>query len=242
MFGEFMILNDRRENKPLQWRTSKAQELFFYLLHHRGKIISKSILIELLWSDFELQKALSQLYTAIYHIRKTLERLKGRILLQNTADGYILRLENMELDVDELERFLHTDSLLANDTVSEYGRILKLIEGEYLEGFNFDWVEYERQRYQLQWIRLKMEMVNWFYEQQEFEKAFKHCDQICTRFPMEEQAQLMYLKICDKRGYHFLVQRQYQLYDHLMDRENNERPGSEISKWYEHWEKKQMKE
>ncbi|MBU5443637.1 response regulator [Paenibacillus sp. MSJ-34] len=62
------------EPQTIKWRTSKAQELFAYLLHHRDRTIDRSTLIELLWPDFEVSRASQQLYTTIYHIRQTLQK------------------------------------------------------------------------------------------------------------------------------------------------------------------------
>src|SRR5690606_16901054 len=42
---------------PLRWRTSKAQELFLYLLQYRGRLIRKSALTDLLWPEAEADKA-----------------------------------------------------------------------------------------------------------------------------------------------------------------------------------------
>ncbi|MBO9609807.1 MAG: response regulator [Paenibacillaceae bacterium] len=242
MFGEFIISEGDQERFSLHWRTAKAQEIFFYLLHHRGKVVSKANLIEMLWLDFDLQKAYSQLYTAIYHIRKTLAPFKGKIALQNMADGYILRLEKVNLDVDEFQRLLHSVMLPAEDTVLEYERLLVLFTGEYLEGYEFDWLELERQRLQMQWIRLKIDLIHWYVERGQLEKAFKHAENICSRYPIEEQAQFIYMKICDMLGYHFLIQRQYSLFVSALEKEVSEKPGDELSQWYSEWEKKNKKE
>lgn len=242
MFDAFRIYEGVRELAPLQWRTAKAQEIFFYLLHHRGKVVSKATLIELLWPDFDLDRAYPQLYTAVYHIRKMLEPFsRERILLQNTADGYLLRLDGVYLDADEFDHFIQAGIELSEYTVSEYERILKLFKSEYLEGYDYVWAELERQRFQLHWIRLKLNLVHWYMETEAYEQAFKHIEQVCTRYPLEEQAQLLYMKICDRMGFHFLVQRQYLLLETLMEAEVSEKPGQEVMKWYKDWDKKRQK-
>lgn len=242
MFDAFRIFEGVRELAPLQWRTAKAQEIFFYLLHHRGKVVSKATLIELLWPDFDLDRAYPQLYTAVYHIRKMLEPFsRERILLQNTADGYLLRLEGVYLDADEFDHFIQAGIEVSEYTVPEYERILKLFKSEYLEGYDYVWAELERQRFQLHWIRLKLNLVHWYMENEAYEQAFKHIEQVCTRYPLEEQAQLLYMKICDRMGFHFLVQRQYLLLETVMEAEVSEKPGQEVRKWYKDWDKKRQK-
>src|SRR5699024_6366971 len=46
----FEFPKDKKE--LIQWRTTRSQELFLYLLHYQNKTIRKSELIELLWPDF----------------------------------------------------------------------------------------------------------------------------------------------------------------------------------------------
>ncbi|MEK3832841.1 MULTISPECIES: response regulator [unclassified Paenibacillus] len=242
MLDAFRIYEGSQELPSLQWRTAKAQEIFFYLLHHRGKVVSKATLIELLWADFDPNRAYPQLYTAVYHIRKMLEPFsRERILLQNTADGYLLKLNGICLDVDEFDRFIQAGLELSNDTLPEYERILKLFKSEYLEGYDYVWAELERQRFQLQWIRLKLNLVRWYMGNAEYEQAFKHIEQVCTRYPLEEQAQLLYMQISDRMGFHFLVQRQYVLLETVMEAEVAEKPSREIVKWYRDWDNKRQK-
>ena len=239
MFGDFKLVCDDQTDGSLQFRTSKAQELFFYLLHNREKVVSKALLIELLWPDFEWTKASSQLYTTVYHIRKTFAPFKDRIHLQNAGEGYVLKLHNIDLDADAFEQFLQSEMAFSEQNVTEIESKLARMKGDYLQQFQYDWIEYERQRYQLQWIRLTLKLVTWYYEHRQFEKAFKICDNLCSRFPLEEQAQLMYLQICDQLGHAFMVEKQYELYQSLLENEYKEKPGTKIAQWYQRWESKQ---
>jgi two-component SAPR family response regulator len=235
LFNNVTLTTDAGEEIPLQWRTKKAQQLFLYLLHHRGSIVDKTEIIEWLWSDMELSKAFSQLYTTIYLIRKTLEPLKERFVLQSTSDGYRMQINDIELDIDAVERFLQFEIPLTADTVPEYERILKLFQGEYLQEVDHANLDIERERYRTQWLHRKMKLVKWYYDRLNFEQALKHCEQLCDRFPLEEEAHFMYMKICDKLRYPFLVKRQYALLASNLENELNEKPSSEIVRWYNAW-------
>ena len=35
----------------IQWRTTRAQELFLYLLQHRGQLVRKSFIVDSLWTN-----------------------------------------------------------------------------------------------------------------------------------------------------------------------------------------------
>jgi len=238
LFGNVSITRDNGEPITLRWRTAKAQQLFLYLLKHKGSLVGKSELIEWLWPDFEPSRAFPQLYTTVYHIRKTLEALDGRVLLHNENDGYALQLKNIELDVDAVEDFLRAGSNISEETVREYESMLDLFQDVYLSGNDYPWAENERQRYQLQWLHMKMELVKWYYGQNRWEPAFKHCEQLCHRFPLEEEVQFMFMKICDKLGLFSQVRKAYALLQTSLERELGEKPGSEIIRWYTQWKKR----
>ncbi len=235
-FGEFMIADtDDNELVRLVWRTTKSQELFFYLLHNHGKTVSKLKLMEMFWWNTDVNKAMSQLYTTIYHIRKTIEPLGGRIRINSISEGYMMKLDNIGFDRDELEHFLLDGHSLNEDIVARYEEVLKLYRGEYLAENDYKWAVSDVQRYQLCWIRLKLNLIQWLYGQQEFTQAFAHVDYLCARFPQEEEAHLLYLRICDKLGYHSLIHKRYAQLESLFDKEMDDELVPAISAWYEQW-------
>lgn len=82
----------------MQWRASRAQELFLYLLQHRGQLVPKSFIVNLLWSNIDINKAYAQLYTTIYHIRKSLIPYGKRFQIKSANEGYLLELDNIILE------------------------------------------------------------------------------------------------------------------------------------------------
>jgi two-component system, LytTR family, response regulator len=146
MFQQVMIESEENHFTPLRWRTTKAQELFLYLLHNREHLVRKSVLIELLWPEYEPNKAYSQLYTTVYHIRKTLEPFDDHFQLTNEADGYLLQIDNIQLDVEVWENSVQSPLLVTEDTISEVEAIMGLYKGDYLEEYEFLWAESERVR------------------------------------------------------------------------------------------------
>jgi len=89
-----VTLVDGGQEISLRWRTAKVQQLFLYLVQHRGTAVHKTAIIELLWPELEPEKAYHQLYTATYQIRKTLAPFGEHFQINNTSDGYLLRLTN----------------------------------------------------------------------------------------------------------------------------------------------------
>ena len=95
--GRFRIGWDGVE--PIKWRSGKTEELFAFLLHNRGKIVSRDEIIEAVWPDTVPERAAHQIHSAVYYIRKTLESygIKREQVCINS--GYRLELRDAEVDV-----------------------------------------------------------------------------------------------------------------------------------------------
>ncbi|MEK3936501.1 response regulator [Sporosarcina sp. FSL W7-1349] len=220
---------------PFHWRTSKVQQLFFYFIHYKGRVISKSEIIELLWPDLDIKKAYAQLYTAIYHIRKTVEPISDYFIITSTSEGYLMTLENVELDVDEFERIIHSSVPLSAETIGDYEQALDLYKGEYLADSDYVWAENERHRLQLLWIRTSLQLLNWYDSTKDWEKAMQLGLALCDRMPLEEEAHFTLMKVFAEVGNRVAVHSQYSLLQEILMRELGLSPNRSVTEWYEGW-------
>jgi two-component SAPR family response regulator len=220
----------------LQWRTSKAQELFLYLLQHRGQLVRKSSLIDLLWPEHELTKVYSQLYTAIYHIRKTLSPYTGHFQITNMTEGYCLELKDVTVDVDEWEYFKSQDIPLSPTTLDNYIKMEKLYVGDYLQEYDYWWAEGERERLKKQWLETAYKIANWYMESGNEDKAIEYYNKICTSNPLEEYANYALMRLYASKGQYHLVTRQFEQFKKILFEDLEEEPSLYITEWYEKWE------
>lgn len=236
MFQQVLIESDDRHFTPFRWRTTKAQELFLYLLQNRGHLVRKSALIELLWPEYEPNKAYSQLYTTVYHIRKTLELFQDNFQLTNAADGYLLQLENIQLDVEVWENHVQTSLPVTEDTIAEYEHMMGLYTGDYLEEYEYLWAEGERFRLGMLWIRAMFQLAEWYASHGQQEKAIEKYQEICNLHSQVEEAHFALMKIYADMKNHVLVNRQYRRLTTVLKDELNEDPSPYIKEWYGQWE------
>ncbi|MFD2046656.1 response regulator [Ornithinibacillus salinisoli] len=237
MFDQLLLSNHQRQTISLHWRTTKVQQLFLYLLHNRGKVVGKFELVELLWPDLEPHKANAQLYTAIYHIRKTLADFDRHFHITNTSEGYLLTLRDVILDVEEFEQYIRSEQPITEQTIADYEHAVGLYKGKYLQGFDYIWAESERQRLQLLWIRTSLKLVYWYYTNHFYEKAMELGLEICRYNPLEEEAYFLVMKAYTKIGKNASVHLLYQQLQEILMEELNEKPNSTITNWYRDWEK-----
>lgn len=79
------------------------------MIHHRDRMVSKSELIELLWPDFIIEKAQTQLYSTVYQVRKTIKIFKEKISILSEGNGYRIALKDVKVDVDQFEQLSQTE-------------------------------------------------------------------------------------------------------------------------------------
>jgi DNA-binding SARP family transcriptional activator len=72
-FGPFRLLANSQPLGELAWRRNKAKTLLKWFLLNPGKLYSTDQLIELFWSDIELDAAIRNLHVAMHYLRRLLE-------------------------------------------------------------------------------------------------------------------------------------------------------------------------
>ncbi|MBP2241579.1 two-component SAPR family response regulator [Cytobacillus eiseniae] len=238
MFQQVSISYDQQQRMPLRFRTTKIQQLFIYMLHRRGHVIEKHELIDLIWPDLEPKKALSQLYTAIYNLRKTLAPFERHFHITNTLDGYVMTFEDLLIDVDEFERLIRSGDSLSHETIADYEQAVNLYKGEYLQDYDYFWIINERQRLQFLWTRTALSMVKWYLSNNQLDQAIELGSAICHRSPLEEESYFLLMKIFAKMEKGLLVNQVYEQLEKVMKEELNEKPIPSITEWYKQWKVK----
>lgn len=220
--------------KIVQWRIAKAQELFLYLLLHAGKTVRKSELAELLWPDIDFSNDYSQLYTAIYHVRKTLNLFCNHFSLKNTTDGYYLNIKNASIDLVEWENSIKSAPPINIKSIADYETIMELYTDSYLQEYDYLWAEPERYRLEMLWLKTADQIADFYFMQGDLERAETWYAKICSLRPEEESAHYSLMKIYDELGYGLLVIHQFaQLSIALKELGLSVSPY--IQNWYDQW-------
>ncbi|WP_053373861.1 response regulator [Paenibacillus sp. FJAT-27812] len=152
--GKLVLRSSPDRMEPFKWRTLKSHELFAYLLHHKGKWLDKNQIIETLWSDYTLDKAINHLHTSIYQVRKLLKDWKPNIKVEFERNSYRLTIENLIMDTELFEKV--TDQpVITEQNMKYYEGLLSLYRGDYLEELDCVWAVARREQLR----RLHMQVV-----------------------------------------------------------------------------------
>lgn len=223
-------------DKKLRFRTAKAQELFLYLLLHSNRTVRKAELIELLWSDFIEERALSQLYTAIYHIRKVIRPFQDYIGIHNNQAGYRLWTNNLFLDVVFWESKIKAASPITIENIEEHESCMELYTGPYLGSYNYTWAEAEQHRLEHLWVKTAHQMASVYEKNNRLGEAVEWYVRICSIRPEDEDSQFALMKAYATMGIGMFVTHQYKELKNAL-----EELGLEVNKaiadWYVNWQK-----
>lgn len=237
-FNQLRFKLPGQEAKTIKWRTNKAQELFAYLLHHRDRTIDRSVLLELLWPDYEEAKAAQQLYNTTYYIRQALKSSgmdTVTIRSANLEAGYRLEIGEARIDTEEWERSMKQLGPLDAQAVEVYEEVLSLFEGNYLGEYEYIWAEHERERFRLLWLHY-MKKLGAFYEQQgRLRQAVLVNQRIQQLLPDEEESYFSLMRLYDAIGNEILVEEQFLLFTSRFEQDQESLMNTEIREWYDQW-------
>lgn len=221
-----------------KWRTSKAQELFAYLLHQRGIPVERETLFELLWPDFDRARAAQQLYTTIYHIRQTLKQIGVRSVAISSSGldtGYVLELGRTRLDIQEWEDGVKALGEPDGSRLGDYERMLDAYKGDYLGHLEYVWAEHERERLRRLWLQRAEKLALHYRDNGMLREEIGLRQRIQQMFPYEEEHYFLLMKLYDTLGEEVHVKEQYRQLAAMAHSELEGPVSEEIEQWYALW-------
>lgn len=237
MFQKVNIVLAEDELVPIAFKKTKIQQLFLYLLHHRSKRVEKAKLIELFWGNLEPKQAISQLYNAIYMIRKKIEPFDEHLTITSYTGFYQLNVFHVLIDVDHFESSLSYLSNLNESSIEDYKKVLKMYTGHYLQGYDDDWIVSERYRLQDLWLQLALQVMRWYEIIGDEESLKALCISSIYFAPLSEKSYFYLMKMSENKGENSSVYYYYSKLQEILDRELNEKPSEVITIWYKKWKR-----
>lgn len=150
VLGDVKVIN--HQFMPIKMRTKKAVELLCFLWHSGEHAPSRDIIIEALWPEYEVKKAVELLHSTLYQLRQTL-KVHGytkAIIVRNKRYQLVIKV------VTDSDRLLHVLSTAPYEQAS-VDTVLSLCQGDYFEERGYLWAETKRQviRQQLRYYFLR---------------------------------------------------------------------------------------
>lgn len=189
-FGRFAVETEHGE--PIKFRTAKTEELFAFLLHHRGNPISKDKIMDELWPDRDTARAQSMLYTTLYQLRKDLESFGLTNVIQHSRkDGGLCRISWLP---DEWDYIDFTEGCnqykVGNSSKENIKAIVELHKNGYLTDNGYSWSEFKRNELELSFGELVEEIADHEAYMQQYEVAMQYLKRWADLSPYNENVHI----------------------------------------------------
>jgi two-component SAPR family response regulator len=201
--GRFECLAPDGQRLELHWRTAKAKELFIYLLHQRGSSVPKERLIDLLWPEMDEEKALTNLHTTVYQVRRLLKDLALPCTLSYVENRYRLDAPGIAFDAERWEaeaKEALREPLFDSVRLQRLKRLADAYGGDFLDQEGYLWAEDERHRLRLLWLEAARRAADLAEQAGNTAEAAVLFVRIRERFPYEEEFHLRLIRLYDRMG------------------------------------------
>lgn len=223
----------------VDWRIAKAKDLFAYLIHHREQFVSKQELINEFWPKLDLDTGVRHLYSAIYHIRKVIDKHHFPIKIITSKSNYMLKLNGMKLDADLMEDELNKFDIITENIIPRYKKLLALYTGDYFADCNYSWCKKEQRRFRKIWITHLTRLAHYYIDNKNFLEAILLYIKLQQVLPWYEQSYFMLMQLHDKLNDRNTVIIQYRSLKRMLQKKGKE-VDDMIEEWYENWHKKNI--
>jgi DNA-binding SARP family transcriptional activator len=205
MFGGFQV---ERYGQPVpneEWRSNKAKNVLKYLLLNRGRPVVRDVLLDLFWRDMDLDRAMNNLNSTIYTIRRVLEPDRERwtpskYLLTKTNTLQFQADSDCWLDVEEFEGHLdraeeHRRKGEEEEAAAEWSKVVELYGGELLPEDRYeDWCSAARERFRERYLEALLRLGEYHYGKDQFEVAETYYRRALVEDPLKEVALRMLMR------------------------------------------------
>ncbi len=192
-FGKFSVYGT--ENKqPVKWRTSKAEELFAYMLQNLEKEVPKWRICEALWPEYDQEKVDIQLHTTIYKMKKALSSAGIKFDFTFINGCYWMSLPHAYIDTVKFDFQTSSSMPVEEGTIEEYEKALLLYKSNYLEDNDYLWSLPQKEEYFKKYYKLATSIVIYYMQRNDYIAAEKILHEILEKSPLDEAAHEMLLK------------------------------------------------
>jgi two-component system, LytTR family, response regulator len=163
-----ILVNEEEPN--FEWRTKKALELIAFLICEKGRFVSKERVAEMLWSEFEGEKGISNLYLAYHYIKKQEKSFGIVIPIESERGKMRLRINEVESDLIDFDQYLQKSKTITSGNIDFAEQAEGLYTGELFAEHFYEWAFQEQQKYEFQYETLLKKILQYHISTENREK------------------------------------------------------------------------
>lgn len=151
-FGQFQCFTDNGQPDYFSWRTAKAKELLAFLYYHQGSPVTRDVILEYIWPEMELDRAVKNFHATNYYLRETLKKRNLEHLLMRKNGSYRLKWEEVMSDENTYIEAV-TKMTEGKCSVETLETILRLHNNTYFGIDDYRWADERRNHYESMYLQ-----------------------------------------------------------------------------------------
>jgi len=226
--GETKVVVNSHQITEAEWRSSRAKELFFYLLFYAKLGQTKEQITTALWPDLSPARATSNFHINLYRARRAVSPSvfileHGRYQLNPDISIYS--------DVAEFERLISQAENLSNDIeekIAHFKQAIHLYRGQFMMGFYNEWTEQRRRELEDQYLRTLSSLAIINENQSDYKTAVELLEKYLDINPYHEEVYHKIIKYQLARGDKVAAEQVYWRYARTFTTEMGLNPQIEM--------------
>lgn len=208
-FGRLRV--EAPNGTAIKWRTSKTEELMAFLVHHRGKAVSRDRILDSLWGEANADQAGGQFHTTTYYLRKALSQAGFDGVIQHAEGGYRIDTSRLDCDLDEWDRMLNAQSQLEGVALRDYsGELIRRYGEGYLANAAYEWAEPMRVRLGSEYVASLLRLHEREKEQGQYNAAAELLRIALAHDPLNEYVHELLIRVLVLADDRFAAIKQYE--------------------------------
>lgn len=208
-FGGFQCHTEENSRNYFKWRTTKARELMAFLHYHQGKPVSRDTIVDQLWPEMELDRAVKNFHATGYYLRELLKKYHFDHVFQRLNGAYRLVME--EIDSDEMV-FSQLNRKLekGTETIDDLQSLATIYAGPYCGYEDYPWAESRRFTYETAYLETLERLQQHYIDSGDWMKVDEIMDRRLQEDPYDEDVHEKRMEIYWKQRDFARAQDHYQ--------------------------------
>ncbi|MDF3001419.1 MAG: response regulator receiver and domain protein [Bacillota bacterium] len=227
--GGFQAAPSNPNFGTISWRSPKTEELFAFLIFKRK--VSRDEIINTLWDDLDPDKALKNINTTVYYIRKALSPFGLEKCITTTHKEIRINTELISCDLYELEKLLSKTS--RSSFLDATDLLIELYGGELFQGKAYEWSFVKSRNLESSLTKALLAAAEYHRSNLDYEAAERIYQVILSIDPLNEDACGSMIKLYLLTDRKMEAHRLYLCFENLLMNELGEKPQEKLRKLME---------
>lgn len=134
-FGDFEVFLN---GEPMVWKSSKAKEILAFLIHKNGIPVNWEKIADVVWPDYDYEKAQTNFHANTYLLRKRLAKEGISHIMENGRGNYKVVTDKVSCELYQLEDLIKGNRIIRKE---DFSLLEKLRQRGYMEESGYAWAQ-----------------------------------------------------------------------------------------------------